>query len=80
MKEISNLKELQNVIGEEMVEKCVTEYIMLLVARANQYDTMTTLFKKLQKSYKKVSKQPNEEELQRFYQMVTSLLEEYDAL
>lgn len=80
MKEISNLKELQNVIGEEMVEKCVTEYIMLLVARANQYDTMTTLFKKLQKSYKKVSNQPNEEELQGFYQMVTSLLEEYDAL
>lgn len=36
MKKVSNLSELVNLVGEETVDKCFTEYMMLMVARNNK--------------------------------------------
>ncbi len=38
MKKINNLKELVELIGMESVEKCFTEYMMLIIAKAKRYD------------------------------------------
>ena len=36
LKKVSNLSELVNLVGEETVDKCFTEYMMLMVARNNK--------------------------------------------
>lgn len=38
MKKINNLDELVELIGMESVEKCFTEYMMLIIAKAKRYD------------------------------------------
>ena len=36
MKKVSNLGELINLVGKDTVDKCFTEYMMLMVARNNK--------------------------------------------
>ena len=40
MKKIKNLDDLEKLIGKEMVEKCFTEYLMLVVAKAHKWDEL----------------------------------------
>ena len=40
MKKINSLEELEELIGPETVEKCFTEYMMLLVAKARKWDEL----------------------------------------
>ena len=40
MKKINSLEELEELIGPEAVEKCFTEYMMLLVAKARKWDEL----------------------------------------
>ncbi len=37
MKKVKNLSELIGLVGEDTVDKCFTEYMMLKVAKANEY-------------------------------------------
>ena len=55
MKKVSNLDELVELIGMEAVEKCFTEYMMLTIAKAKEFD-------KLQNGNKKVALQDDDEE------------------
>lgn len=77
MKKIENLEELQKWIGMETVEKCVTEYMMLLIGKARQVDTMVELWERLEMVYGKVSSCAKEQELKEFYNEVSTLLLEY---
>ena len=36
MKKVNNLSELVDLVGKETVDKCFTEYMMLMVARNNK--------------------------------------------
>ncbi len=38
MKKINNLKELEELVGRETVKKCFTEYMMMTIAKAEQWD------------------------------------------
>lgn len=40
MKKINNLEELKNVAGNEIVDKCFTEYMMLMVAKTKKVDEL----------------------------------------
>ena len=40
MKKVKDLDELVKLIGMEAVEKCFTEYMMLTIAKAREYDRM----------------------------------------
>ena len=40
MKKINSLEELEELIGPETVEKCFTEYMMLLIAKARKWDEL----------------------------------------
>ena len=40
MKKINSLEELEELIGPEAMEKCFTEYMMLLVAKARKWDEL----------------------------------------
>ncbi len=40
MKKVNNLDELVELVGMETVEKCFTEYIMLIIAKAKKFDEM----------------------------------------
>ena len=40
MKKINSLEELEELIGPEAVEKCFTEYMMLLIAKARKWDEL----------------------------------------
>ena len=40
MKKVKNLDELVELIGMKAVEKCFTEYMMLTIAKAKEYDRM----------------------------------------
>ena len=40
MKKASNLSELIDLVGKETVDKCFTEYMMLMVAKSNELDKM----------------------------------------
>ena len=54
MKKVNNLDELVGLIGMETVEKCFTEYMMLTIAKAKEFD-------KLQDGNKKVVLRDDEE-------------------
>ena len=40
MKKINSLEELEELIGPETVQKCFTEYMMLLIAKARKWDEL----------------------------------------
>lgn len=40
MKKVSNLGELINLVGKDTVDKCFTEYMMLMVARNNKLNEL----------------------------------------
>lgn len=40
MKKINNLEELTDLIGIESVEKCFTEYILNIIAKAHRWDEL----------------------------------------
>lgn len=54
MKKVNNLDELVELVGIEAVEKCFTEYMMLTIAKAKEFD-------KLQDGNKDVVLQDDEE-------------------
>ena len=77
MKKIENLEELQHLVGMETVEKCVMEYMMLLVAKAKQVDTIVALWEQVERLYKEVDSCPTEEELNQFYDKISDLVKKY---
>lgn len=40
MKKVSNLSELVDLVGKDTVNKCFTEYMMLMVARNNKVNEL----------------------------------------
>lgn len=42
MKKINNLEELKNAVGNEIIDKCFTEYMMLMVAKTQKADELLT--------------------------------------
>lgn len=40
MKKVNNLKELIDLVGKDSVDKCFTEYMMLIVARNNKLEKL----------------------------------------
>lgn len=40
MKKVNNLKELIDLVGKDSVDKCFTEYMMLIVARNNKLEEL----------------------------------------
>lgn len=40
LKNISNLEELQDMLGNEVIDKCFMEYVLLLIAKANMLDRL----------------------------------------
>lgn len=77
MKKIENLEELQHLVGIETVEKCVMEYLMVVVAKANQVDAMVELWEQVETIYNEVDACPKVEELQKFYDKIGHLLSTY---
>mgnify|MGYP003305895418 CR=1 FL=1 len=77
MKKIENLEDLQHLVGTETVEKCVMEYVMLLVAKAKQADTIVALWEQVETIYKEVDSCPTEEELHQFYDKISEVVKSY---
>ena len=77
MKKIENVEELQQLVGIETVEKCVMEYMMLLVAKAKQADTIVALWEQIETICKEVDSCPTEEELNQFYNKISDLVKQY---
>ena len=77
MKKIENLEDLQYLVGIETVEKCVMEYMMLLVAKAKQVDTIVALWEQVERIYEEVGSCPTEEELNKFYDKICDLVKQY---
>lgn len=40
VKKVNNLEELKNAVGNEIVDKCFTEYMMLMVAKTKKVDEL----------------------------------------
>ena len=40
MKKVSNLNELLNLVDKDTVDKCFTEYMMLMIARNNKLEQL----------------------------------------
>ena len=77
MKKIENVEELQHLVGIETIEKCVMEYMMLLVAKAKQVDTILALWEQVETIYKEVDSCPTKEELNQFYDKISDLVKQY---
>ena len=71
------MEELQHLVGIETVEKCVMEYLMVVVAKANQVDAMVELWEQVERIYSEVGVCPKIEELQKFYDKIGHLLKQY---
>jgi len=46
MKKVKNLSELIGLVGEDTVDKCFTEYMMLKVAKANELDQLKDILER----------------------------------
>ena len=80
MSKVSNLDDLQILVGKDIVDKCFTEYMMLMIGKANRVDQLENLMERLNKAYNEVSLYPEESDLKQFHSMVTNILCDYENL
>lgn len=74
MKKINDLEGLTALIGDAAIQKCFTEYMLLMIAKAQQTDRLTELLHKLQDAHDQVNDPVSERELKAFYDVATLLL------
>ena len=53
LKKVNNLSELVDLVGKDTVDKCFTENIMLLIAKANRLEKVESLMDRISKIYDK---------------------------
>ena len=79
VKRDSNLGELIDLVGKDTVDKCLTEYMMLLIAKANRLEKVEYLMDKISKLYDETD-DTEENDLKRMFRVLTKILVEYGGL
>lgn len=79
LKRISNLDELIDLVGKDTVDKCFTEYVMLLIAKANRLEKVEYLIDKISKLYDEID-DTEENDLKYMFRVLTEILVEYEEL
>ena len=64
MKKVSNLSELVNLVGKDTVDKCFTEYMMLMVAKANKFDTLEQAIEDIDNAHESISIPMQEDDIE----------------
>ena len=75
----SNLGELIDLVGKDTVNKCFTEYMMLLIAKANRLEKVEYLMDKISKLYDEID-DTEENDLKYMFRVLTEILVEYEEL
>ena len=79
MKKVNNLSELVDLVGKDTVDKCFTENIMLLIAKANRLEKVESLMDRISKIYDKTDG-TDEIDLKVMFMTLTEILCEYEDL
>lgn len=79
MKKVNNLSELVDLVGKDTVDKCFTENIMLLIAKANRLEKVESLMDRISKIYDKTD-DTEEIDLKAMFIALTEILCEYEDL
>ena len=79
MKKVSNLGELIDLVGKDTVDKCLAEYMMLLITKANRLEKVEYLMDKISKLYDEID-DTEENDLKRMFRALTEILVEYGGL
>ena len=79
VKRDSNLGELIDLVGKDTVDKCFTEYMMLLIAKANRLEKVEYLMDKISNLYDETD-YTEENDLKYMFRVLTKILVEYGEL
>ena len=79
LKKVNNLSELVDLVGKDTVDKCFTENIMLLIAKANRLEKVESLMDRISKIYDKTDG-TDEIDLKVMFMTLTEILCEYEDL
>lgn len=64
MKKVNSLDELVKLVGRETVDKCFTEYMMLMVAKANKFDKLEQAIEDIDAVHESVSIPMQEDDIE----------------
>ena len=64
LKKVSNLSELVNLVGKDTVDKCFTEYMMLMVAKANKFDKLEQAIGDIDNAHESISIPMQEDDIE----------------
>lgn len=64
LKKVSNLSELVNLVGKDTVDKCFTEYMMLMVAKANKFDKLEQAIEDIDNAHASISIPMQEDDIE----------------
>ena len=79
VKRDSELGELIDLVGKDTVDKCFTEYMMLLIAKANRLEKVEYLMDKISNLYDETD-YTEENDLKYMFRVLTKILVEYGEL
>lgn len=79
MKKVNNLKELVDLVGKDTVNKCFTENMMILIAKANRLEKVENLMDRISKLYDETD-DTEESDLKAMFISLTEILIEYEDL
>lgn len=68
-----------DLVGKDTVDKCFTEYMMLLIAKANRLEKVEYLMDKISKLYDEID-DTEENDLKYMFRVLTEILVEYEEL
>lgn len=79
LKKVNNLEELVDLVGKDTVDKCFTENMMLLIAKANRLKKVENLMDRISKLYDETDG-TEESDLKAMFISLTEILMEYEDL
>lgn len=80
MKKVNSLDELVKLVGKEAVDKCFTEYMMLMLAKSNKFDKLEQAIEDIDAAHESVSIPMQEDDieyLKEFNTVVGGILNNY---
>ena len=80
MKKVNSLDELIKLVGKDTVDRCFTEYMMLMVAKSNKLDKLEKAIEDIDDAHENISipmKEDDIEYLKEFNTVVGGILNNY---
>lgn len=80
MAKVNNLSELVDLVGKDTVDKCFTEYMMLMVEKSNKFDKLEQAIEDIDNAHESISIPMGEDDveyLKEFNTVVGGILNNY---